>query len=241
MPDKRSHRGPHPNDRALFAAEQWPVLRRAVEEYSWLLSRGYAGGSALKLVGDRYQLAERQRLAVMRSSCSDAAGDQRRSREVPVDALRGATLHIDGFNVLTTIEAALSGGLILHGRDGCFRDLASMHGSYRKVQETRPALELTGAALDAWQPAHCRWFLDRPVSNSGRLAMLIREVAAERTWPWEAELVDDADRAVAGETAIVASSDSVVLDRCGRWINLARSVIERSVTAGWIVDLSGDS
>jgi hypothetical protein len=241
MPDKRTHRGPHPDDRELFAAEQWPVLHRAVDEYSWLLSRGYAGGSALKLVGDRYQLAQRQRLAVMRSSCSDAARDQRQAREVPADALRGATIHIDGFNVLTTIEAALSGGLILHGRDGCFRDLASMHGSYRKVEETRPALELTGAALHAWQPARCRWFLDRPVSNSGRLATLIREVAAEHTWPWEAELVNDADPAVISDSAIVASSDSVVLDRCGRWINLARWVIEKSVAAGWVVDLSGES
>lgn len=238
MPDKRAHRGPHPDDRNLFAAEQWPVLRRAVEEYSWLLSRAYAGDSALKLVGDRYQLARRQRLAVMRSSCSDAARDQRQAREVPVAALRGATLHIDGFNLLTTIEAALSGGLILHGRDGCFRDLASMHGSYRKVEETRPALEMTGTALDACRPAHCRWFLDRPVSNSGRLARLIREVATERAWPWEAELVDDADRAIGGGTAIVASSDSVVLDRCGAWMNLARWIVERSLPSAWIVALA---
>ena len=38
--------------------------------------------------------------------------------------------------MLTTIEAALAGGVILAARDGAYRDMASMHGSYRKVAET---------------------------------------------------------------------------------------------------------
>ena len=50
-------------------------------------------------------------------------------------------------NQLITIEAALSGGLIFRGRDGCFRDLASIHGTYRKVEETLPALNLIGSFL----------------------------------------------------------------------------------------------
>ena len=33
-------------------------------------------------------------------------------------------------------------------RDGCFRDLASVHGTYRRVEETRPALELAVAVAD---------------------------------------------------------------------------------------------
>ena len=45
---------------------------------------------------------------------------------------------------MTTIEAALSGGVILAARDGAYRDMASMHGTYRKVAETLPALELLG-------------------------------------------------------------------------------------------------
>jgi Protein of unknown function (DUF434) len=55
MPDTRTHRGPHPEDSRLFAPEAWPVLRQATEDLCWLLSRGYAASSALKLVGDRYQ------------------------------------------------------------------------------------------------------------------------------------------------------------------------------------------
>ena len=46
MPDKRSHRGPHPEDGRLFVPEQWPALQAAVGDLSWLLSHAYALNSA---------------------------------------------------------------------------------------------------------------------------------------------------------------------------------------------------
>jgi len=145
------------------------MLRAAAADFCWLLTRGYAHDSALKLVGDRHSLVARQRVAVSRGCCSEAQAAQRRSRQVGGEQLRGAALWLDGYNVLITIEAALAGGVILAARDGAYRDMASMHGSYRKVAETRPALELLGRVIAAFEVAECRWYLDRPVSNSGRL------------------------------------------------------------------------
>ena len=72
MPDTRSHRGPHPEDDRLFGSAVRPRLVEAVADLCWLLSRGYATPSALKLVGDRHVLAARQRVAVARLRCSDA-------------------------------------------------------------------------------------------------------------------------------------------------------------------------
>ena len=43
------------------------------------------------------------------------------------------------------------------------------------------------------------------------------------------------------ETRIVATSDSVILDHCQRWFNLARQVIETCVPQAWVIDLSGRS
>ena len=71
MPDKRTHRGPHPADKKLFAEDAISSLLEAIADFSLLLTKGYAEKSALKLVGDRFSLTERQRLAVMRSACSD--------------------------------------------------------------------------------------------------------------------------------------------------------------------------
>ncbi len=225
MPDTRSHRGPHPEDARLFAPEARPTLREASGDLAWLLSRGYVNPSALKLVGDRYRLTARQRIAVERATCSDAARARREAHRVDPDQLRDRPIWLDGYNVLTTIEAALAGGVILTGRDGTYRDMASMHGSYRKVAETSPALELLGRVLTELGPSEARWYLDRPVSNSGRLKAIIEELADARGWAWSVELVADPDPLLAEADPVVATSDSVILDRCRAWCNLARRTI----------------
>ena len=113
----------------------------AVAELSWLLDRGYPKKAALKLVGDRHALRDRQRMAVQRCAASGADRELRRARQVESRALAGETLMVDGYNVLLTVEAALSGGVLLLGGDGVVRDLTSMSGHYRRMRSTRPALE----------------------------------------------------------------------------------------------------
>ena len=237
MPDRRTHRGPHPEDARLFAPGIHAKLSQAVDDLCWLLTRGYAPNSSLKLVGDRYGLVARQRVAVARCSCSDGDADRRRLNEVPAQTLYNRPLKLDGYNVLTTIEAALSGGIILAARDGAYRDMASMHGSYRKVVETLPALELLGAELADLHIAECIWYLDRPVSNSGRLKTLMEELASKKGWLWRIELTPNPDTLLAESPEVVATADSVILDRCSSWYNLARIVIARRVQQACIVDL----
>ena len=87
--------------------------------------------------------------------------------------------------------------------------------------------------------SECLWYLDRPVSNSGRLRRMLEDVAAEEAWPWRVELVTDPDPVLAASGETVVTSDSVILDRCDRWLNLAREVVAASVPGAWIVDLSG--
>lgn len=233
MPDTRKHRGPGPQDPEWFGASARPVLGAAVADLSWLLSRGYAGPSSLKLVGDRYRLVERQRVAVLRSACPDEALAARRSRRVDHRELRGRPLRIDGFNLILTLESALGGGAVVGGRDGCFRDLASVHGTYRRVAETRPALELAAHLLAAWGAGPCTWLLDAPVSNSGRLAAMVRATDPA----WSAEVVPNPDAVLTRPGKLVVSADSLVLDRCGEWVNMARAVVEAGVPGAFVVNL----
>lgn len=239
MPDKRTHRGPHPADAKLFAADEICDLRAALADFSLLLTKGYAEKSALKLVGDRRSLTERQRLAIMRSACSDEQLVSRNQRCVAIENVAGQPIAIDGYNVLITIEAAMSGGVIFKGRDGCFRDLASIHGTYRKVTETIPAVRLIGEFLGEIGAAETLWLLDSPVSNSGRLKTLIGELARESNWNWEIELLLSPDAALKKTAAVVVSSDSVVLDGCKRWVNLATEIIKKKLASANVIDLSG--
>jgi len=237
LPDTRIHRGPHPEDARLFAPAVWSQLRDATGDLCWLLSRSYASPSALKLVGDRYQLAVRQRAAVERCACSDAARAARQSRQVDTTRLAGRDLWIDAYNVLTTVEVALGGGVILAARDGTYRDIASMHGTYRKVSETLPALEILGRVSAACGSTAWIWFLDRPVSNSGRLGKTMEALAAARGWPWRVELVPSPDAVLAATGEIIATADSAVLDRCRHWFNLGRAAVDRHVPQARVIPL----
>jgi hypothetical protein len=238
LPDKRAHRGPNPEDAESFAPAAQDRLRAAVGDYCWLLSRGYAETSALKIVGDHFLLTQRQRTAVMRCSCSDESLSRRRQHQISAQALAGQPLLIDGYNILTTVEAALAGGVILHARDGCYRDMASMHGTFRNVEETIPALTLTGEFLAELHISRCTWYLDSPVSNSGRLKQSIQALAAERGWTWQVDLIPSPDAILSKANEIIATADSVILDRCQRWFNLGREIVHAKVPDERVMDLS---
>jgi len=236
-PDRRKHRGAHPADADIFAAERVPALRLAAAELSWLLSRGYQSKSSLKLVGDRHRLRERQRLAVARAACSDESLARRAAARVGANEVMGAELIVDGFNLVITAEAALGGGPLLRGRDRAVRDLSSVHGSYRSVEETARAVLLAGEAMSALGPASALWLLDRPVSNSGRLASALRETAAARGWPWEVEVVFNPDREMVNSGRLAVTSDSNILDHAARWFNFNEYLIERFIPQAWVIDL----
>lgn len=267
MPDTREHRGPHPDDRELFAPARLPRLREALADFSMLLTKGYAEKSSLKLVGDRFNLTQRQRLAVMRAACSDQQLESRQARQVPLEALANQSIAIDGYNLLITIEAALGGGLIFRGRDGCLRDLASIHGTYRKVEETIPAIQLIGGFFSEIGIAQTRgegvpplhrgpnpvptsaagahdtslpqvlWLLDSPVSNSGRLKTLLGRFARDHGWPWEIRLSINPDAELSKMNAIVVTTDSVILDACQKWANLAAGIISRRLPESTLIDM----
>ena len=238
MPDKRTHRGAHPQDKKLFNATSIKALREALQDYSLLLTKGYTEKSALKLVGDKFALMQRQRLAVMRSACSDQQLARRKKHQQELAHLSGSQIAIDGYNLLITIEAAMSRALIFKGRDGCYRDLASIHGTYRKVNETIPALQLIGKFLQKKNIPLALWLLDSPVSNSGRLKTLMGQLADENNWGWEIQLVTSPDAALLKTEMTVVSSDSVILDGCRQWVNLAKALIDSKLPQTTIIDLS---
>jgi hypothetical protein len=238
MARQQTHRGLAPQDERLFAARQLPALRAAAADLCWLLDRGYAARSALELVGNRHNLTSRQRMAVSRYACSQEDVQRRRKLRVEPGRLQGRELWLDGYNVLTILESALAGGMVLPCRDDCCRDIAGIHRRYRKLAETVPALRLVGETAATLGVSCCRWWLDQPVSNSGRLKTLIREAAAEAGWNMEVELTFSPDHVLSHTDEIIATSDGIVLDRCQRWVNFARLIIADRLPQTRLLDLS---
>lgn len=154
-------------------------------------------------------------------------------------SLAGAHLAIDAFNVLIGVETALAGGVLLRGSDGALRDLSSVHGSYRRVEVTADALDALCATVCSWAPASVVWFVDRPVSNSGRLAGWIRERAPPGA-EWTVELPYDADAAVIESGAVACSADARILEQAPGWANLVSVTVATHVPRAWIVELRSE-
>lgn len=237
MPHKQKHRGARNQDSLIFNDEWVPTLKEAVYDYSFLLTRGYSEDAIFKIVGDRYQLSQRQRMGVMRCSCSDQSLTYRKHHNIKLEQVKDHILAIDGFNLLITIESALSGGFIFEGRDGCYRDLASIHSTYKRVEETLPALQLIGNFLEAYNIRQVLWYLDKPVSNSGRLKTYIQEMADQHQWNWSVDLAYDPDKALKKNHDVVVSNDGVVLDGCRHWVNLPKYLIDEKITQHQLVSL----
>jgi hypothetical protein len=238
MARHQTHRGLAPKDERLFGDRQLPALRAAASDLCWLLDRDYAARSALELVGNRHNLTSRQRNGVARFACSQANVERREQSRVEPTELRGQELWLDGFNLLTMLESALAGGVVILGRDGCCRDIAGIHRRYRKMSETVSALRMVGETTAAWGVTCCRWWLDKPVSNSGRLRTLILETAASAGWKMDAELTFSPDHVLSHTNQVIATSDGIVLDRCQRWVNLVRLIITERIPQARLLDLS---
>ncbi len=221
---------PDPKDLLIFGPNRLALIQKAVDELSWLLSRGYKEKSACKLVGDRYQLTKRQRHAIRRAACTDQARKNRRTRRL-LDSNLPEKAHIDSFNILITLEQAYSKNPLIRCREGVLRDLAGVHGSYKSISRTPEAIDLVGEHLRELGVKEQIWLLDRPVSNSGKLAALLRDKGCHT------EIVDNPDRNIVDEADLAISSDGWVLDHARGWFPLVERIIKKNVPDAWIVDL----
>jgi len=228
-------RGPNPRDPILFNEKALPKLSQATIDLCYLYQRKYAEGAALKLVGDHFQLQKRQRLAIMRSAADLTSLSMRNAKHV--DDLRDQTLEIDGFNLIILMETALGGGLLMRGADGTLRDLGSVHGNYRTVGRTREGIEIVGKWLEDKGVAKVKWWLDKPVSNSGRLVTMIYELAEQHGWPWEAQTELRVDHTLSHSENVVVTTDKMIIEKCQHWTNLGLHIVTSTVPDAWMIYL----
>jgi hypothetical protein len=214
------HRGKNPKDELLFANDQRATLFQAANDVSWLLERDYPPEASLKLVGDRFKLRDRQRLAVGRAAASTSTIAKRKTRCVHSHQCVGRRVAMDALNTILTVESLLSHSIVLRCQDGTFRDMASVHGTYRTVDETDLAIRIITEWLSDMQVARVRWLIDQPVSNSGRLKQRIESISSDFPLDIESELVRDPDYPLKHTDDIVITTDSVILDACQGWTNL---------------------
>lgn len=217
-------RGYSPKDPKEFGSESIKTLHKAGKDLQYLLNQGYPIKGASVFVGNHYLLSERQRLAVVRGVSSDENIKIRNAKEIK-NIPSGSTVNIDGFNTIITLEVALSDSLLLKCMDGTIRDLAALRGTYRLIDKTDEAIMLIGKMLEKNKTAKAVFYLDAPVSNSGRLKQRIEELLKEFSFEVQVEVIHNVD-AVLEKLDYVITSDAIILNKCTSWINLNRKIME---------------
>lgn len=220
-------RGYFPEEQKEFGSQSLEKLYRAGKDLQYLLNQGYPIKGASTFVGNHYLLSERQRLALARAVSPKESIKMRQAKEIKEIPER-SVVNIDGFNTIITLEVALSGSLLLRCMDGTIRDLAALRGTYRLIDKTETAILWIGNMLEHLKTDKAVFYLDAPVSNSGRLKQRIQELLKEFSFEVQVELIHNVDT-VLEKLEHVITSDAIILDRCISWINLNKKIIEYNI------------
>lgn len=231
---KSVRRGYVPSDEWEFGDEAISKLHSAGEDLFYLLNKGYSIKGASTFVGNHYLLSERQRIAIARAISPEKSIKNRIEKE-KCNNLHGSTVNIDGFNTIITLEVALSKSLLIKSMDGTIRDLAGLRGTYRVIDKSEEAIRLIGNKLEEYKVEGARFYLDSPVSNSGRLKETILTILKDFNFRVEVENINNVD-SVLEKLDNVITSDGIILDRCMSWINLNRDIIEKDILQSTYID-----
>ena len=227
MSYKTVRRGYVSTDIKEFNEDSIKKLKEAQKDIFMLINRRYDIKKVSTFVGNHYLLSERQRMALIRATSPKSSLENRRKKEITV-SLEEKTVYIDGFNLIITLEVALSGSTLMKCMDGTIRDLAGLRGTYKLIDKTDIAINLIGEKLYELKVNKVVFYLDSPISNSGRLKMKILELLNKYSYNVEVYLVNNAD-IILEKLENVITSDAIILDKCKSWINLALNIIDESL------------
>ena len=227
MAEYPTRRGYLPTDEKEFKL-QINTLRKAARDVRYLLEAGYPVKNATAFVGNHLLLSERQRLALARALATEESISARKAKEMSAGDLTGRVLQIDGFNTVISLEIAFSGSTLLKCMDGTVRDLAGLRGTYRLIDKTDLAVSAIRNVLTENKAAGAVFYLDSPVSNSGRLKEKIAEIFDGSGLSLDFRVIADVDRVLMTAENVV-TSDAVILDHCRSWYNLVSEAIQLEI------------
>lgn len=122
----------------------------------------------------------------------------------------------------------MSQGTLILGNDNYIRDLAGLRGTYKLIDKTELALDYLYKFLQEKNIKQINFYIDSPVSNSGRLKMKIIEYAEKYSIATEINLVNNAD-VVLEKLDHVVSGDAAILDKCISHVNIVRDILTKYI------------
>jgi hypothetical protein len=215
------------NQSTTVGTPNFKDLQNAAEDFRYLLNRGYPRRAALELVGNRYQLISDHRQLLHRGVFSDADSESRQKKRISIGRIRNRDLAIDGYNVIITIEAGLSGRPLILGDDGYVRDISGLSGSFKKTETTEKVIQFIINAIKTIKPRKTLFFFDSPISMSGELAQEVRSKLKRENLPGDAMAVKVPEKILIGFPGVIATSDTATIDQSRKVLDLAGYILRQ--------------
>lgn len=217
-------------------------LTKPAEDIRYLLSQGYPRKSAITFVGNHYRLDELERHILTRVvHCRNHSGKM-------AETAAGTHIVVDGYNVLITVETALSGGEVYLCDDGLVRDARGVFSRYKTGEMTLPAIHAIINALENEKPAKVTVILDAQMKYSGKLRDEFRsefrdiadgknngnknqnwvncDILTSKHADFDIKTLSKEDENAIAVT--VATSDSVIIDSASRIIDIPAKICEKN-------------
>ena len=190
-----------------------PNFHAAAHDYLYLLNRNYPQFTLIKLVGDRYQLSGVERSMLYRGVSSSVDAAKRRSKLINNLSSDLEPLSIDACNVLITLGSYLNGNIVFISNDDFLRDASEIHGKVFRTSLIERSLDLVFKYLLHHGIKNVRFYIDSPISFSGKLCERINHTLSELDMEGFAQTHTSPDHILKNlNEGILATSDSVIID-----------------------------
>jgi hypothetical protein len=141
-------------------------------------------------------------------------------------AISGKKVAVDGYNVILTVETMLKNKKLILCDDGFMRDISAVHGKHKPTENTEKALGIFINFLKGFNPEEVVFFYDSQVSLSGETASLTRRMLKESRLNGDAKAVKKANTGALKYGEIVSSSDTVIIEKSEKIVDLAGELIK---------------
>ncbi len=200
----------------------------ATNDYIYLLERKYPQKAILKLIGDKYLLSGIERTILFRGITTQNKIVSRSTKLATETELYHQTLHIDCYNTLITIGSYLNGSTVFVGNDNFLRDASEIHGKIFRTELYEKSLSLIFYYLKTINISEVLFYLDKPVSYSGKLCQDINDLLTKEKINGNAQTCESPDFILKNvDYGFCSTSDSIIIDNSKiKIFDLSRKTIE---------------
>jgi len=199
----------------------------AAKDLYYLLNRGYTRKFSISVVSNRYGLSKQEQMIIYRSIYPEDVVRQIKEKEISDMHLKGKFLAIDWYNMLVTVNSAITNKPIYMGNDGFIRDTRGLHGRVEAMENVYETVSIILTSLSKLTLEGIKIYLEKNISYSGEMKKELENFIQSYNFKHVSIILTSTVDKDLLENQLVATNDSVILLKAKRIFNLTKYILEK--------------